>query len=419
MKLMNRISGDISRGLAAVTVFATCGWQLSAGPLIIDHSSVEKYQQISPELIRRVSEMWLSVPGESHSLGYRKGCELLEAADSRFNCQVQESGVPMSPTNYLRVCAATWGDVTGNGQWVYSYGEEDWYTSAAAIAMTKGHLAKCNTNNLGLAAMGFGWCWDATWHNPPGGGIDPVYQVRWAGSSTGGPDGDMRWGLDAGDYALTGNRICMDDYLSATQQYDDFCKTNNFKTRVFFTTGAIDSSAGESGYQQQIKYDYMRDYVRNSNDAILFDYADILAWSNGGQQSTDTWTDHGGTLRTFQKIHPDNMLDLNGTYVEDGDHIGQRGALRLGKAQWYMLAAMVASEPVTLSAALTGDGALEIEFMAYGNCAYELMTSTNLSVWSKTLEISPKANDRYVVLLDHSVASAPKRFYRIVKTTGP
>ena len=44
--------------------------------------------------------------------------------------------------------------------------------------------------------------------------------------------------------------------------------------------------------------------------------------------------------RTFQYIHADNMLDLDGTYAEDGDHIGQRGALRLAKAMWWMLARM-------------------------------------------------------------------------------
>ena len=34
------------------------------------------------------------------------------------------------------------------------------------------------------------------------------------------------------------------------------------------------------------------------------------------------------------------MLDLDGSYTEDGDHIGQRGALRLAKAMWWMLARM-------------------------------------------------------------------------------
>lgn len=32
------------------------------------------------------------------------------------------------------------------------------------------------------------------------------------------------------------------------------------------------------------------------------------------------------------------MLDLDGTYAEDDDHIGERGALRLAKAMWWLLA---------------------------------------------------------------------------------
>jgi hypothetical protein len=34
------------------------------------------------------------------------------------------------------------------------------------------------------------------------------------------------------------------------------------------------------------------------------------------------------------------MKDLNGGYVEDGDHIGQVGTVRLAKALWWMLARM-------------------------------------------------------------------------------
>jgi len=222
--------------------------------------------------------------------------------------------------------------------WIYGYGEEDWYTSAQAIQQTKDHLTYCHTTGPTLAAMGFGWCWDTTWHNPPDGGTDPVYQVRWAGSSVGGPDGDLRWGLDAEDYALTNNHVCMDTYLDATQQYVDHCQSNGYSTRVFFTTGPVDGSTGESGYQRHLKHERIRSYVQASADLILFDYADILCWSDAGELNTLPWTDYGGTPRTFPHIHDDNMLDLDGSYSEDGDHIGQRGALRLAKALWWMLA---------------------------------------------------------------------------------
>jgi hypothetical protein len=120
----------------------------------------------------------------------------------------------------------------------------------------------------------------------------------------------------------------------------DRCTNSGYATEVFFTTGPVDGggNTGESGYQRFLKHEYMRSYVTATTDGILFDYADILNWSNDNELNTTTWTDYGGTLQTFPSIHSDNMLDLDGTYTEDGDHIGQRGALRLAKALWWMLA---------------------------------------------------------------------------------
>jgi hypothetical protein len=240
----------------------------------------------------------------------------------------------------MRLTNATWGDVDHATGWIHGYGEEDWYTSDTAVARTKNHLTYCNTNDYEIAAMGFGWCWDMTWHNPPGGGIDPVYQVRWAGSSVGGPDGDLRWGLDSGDSVLTGNRVCMQTYIDATAGYVAHCMNSGYPTRVFFTTGPVDGggNTGENGYQRSLKHDRLHAYIAQADSGLLFDYADILCWSNSGELNTETWTDYGGVLQTYPYIHDDNMLDLDGTYTEDGDHIGERGALRLAKALWWMLA---------------------------------------------------------------------------------
>lgn len=322
---------------------AVLPWHPASGPLIADHTVVARCAEIPQAYIDAVKTMWADIPGESHSFGYRKGCQLLQDADARFQVNVLESGTPEPATDqHLRLSRATWGDVSHATGWIYGYGEEDWYTSAQAIQRTKDHLTYCNTHNLAIAAMGFGWCWDTTWHNSPGGGIDPVHQVRWAGSSVGGPQGDLRWGRDADDYALTNNTVCMDTYLDATQQYMAHCQTNGYPTRVFLTTGPVDGggNTGESGYQRHLKHERIRAYAAAASDRCLLDYADILCWSNAGDQNTVAWTDYGGTPRTFPYIHDDNMLDLNGSYNEDGDHIGERGALRLAKALWWLLARM-------------------------------------------------------------------------------
>jgi len=305
-----------------------------ATQIVADHSIVDRYLGIPDEYVALVKRMWLDMPGESHSSGVRIGLALLAAQDSRYAVAIQDSGTPEAATSdHLRVSRASWGDVTTSSGWLYNYGEEDWYTSATAISRTRAHLAYCDANGFAIAAFGFGWCWDMTWHNAPGGTVDPDYGVRWAGSSVGGPEGDVRWGLDSADASLTGNSVCMDTYLAATQGYADYCAAQGYPTKVFFTTGPVDGYTGENAAQREIKHDYIRSYVLADEARILFDYADIVAWDDTGAENTQTWNS-----LEYQMIADDNMLDLNGSYYEDGDHIGERGALRLAKAMWWMLA---------------------------------------------------------------------------------
>lgn len=332
-------------GASVLALVGTMDPVSAAPPIVADHTVVEKYKDIPPYWIGEVKKMWLNVPGESHSSGFRKGLDFLENIDPRFQVNRTEDNAEPEPYTgqHLRISGHR---RDSGGYWSYGAGEGNWYTNAAGIENIKAHIAYSNTHNLTIAAMGFAWCWDTTWHNAPGGGIDPVYQVRWAGASEGGPQGDLRWGLDAGDQALTGNSVSMDTYLSATQQYIDYAAANGFPTKVFFTTGPVDGYSGESAYQRHLKHQHIRNYV-NSHEGILFDYADILQWGDDGTRETEAWRDYGNTMQTFPKMHSSNMLDFGGGYTEDGDHIGERGALRLGKAMWWMLARIAGWDGVT------------------------------------------------------------------------
>jgi hypothetical protein len=339
----------------AVFPVVLCVWGLAptapAAPIIADHQVVDRYDDIPQAYLDEVKKMWVSVAGESHSSGYRMGCTLLESLDARYQVNTLESGTPESYTDqYLRLSRATWGDVSHATGWTYSYGEEDWYTLAQAVTQTKTSLSYCQSSGVTLAAFGFGWCWDMTWHNNPGGVLDDVYQVHWAGSSVGGPEGDLMWGLDDGDTALTGNSVNLGTYLNATMEYIQHCRDNSLATIVFFTTGPVDGggNTGENGYQRHLKNQGIRDFVSGTADGVLLDYADILCWSDAGVQQTTNWTDSGGTPHSYQFIHPDNMLDLGGSYAEDGDHIGQRGAVRVAKALWWMLARVAGWDGVTV-----------------------------------------------------------------------
>lgn len=269
--------------------------------IIADHTVVDQYDKIPKRWMDEIKKMRLNVPGESHSYAYRKGVLLLMGQDARFAASVTEEGSPESyREDALRVDRLVrnqynkWSEGIGEAGWYTGYVNSDGSVNESGIQYLKNHITYCNTNSLEIAVIGFGWCWDTTWHNSPSGESDAVHFVRWAGSSVGGPNGDERWGLDADDYDLTGNRVCMDTYLSATQAYIAHCQTNGYPTGVIYTTGPVDGYTGENGYQRYLKHEYIRAYVL-ANEGILFDYADILCWGNDGIENTISWTDFSGT----------------------------------------------------------------------------------------------------------------------------
>jgi uncharacterized protein YjdB len=324
------------------------------GQIIADHTVVDKYDEIPQYYVDEVKKMLVDIAGESHSLGYRIGQNLLELLDSRFQVLTYDGTPPAYSTQYLRLGR--------HG----STGEDQFYTSQTAINSYKTLITNQNNSGNPFNVIGFGWCWDMTWLNSPGGVIDPIHKVRWAGSSVGGPEGNLRWGLDNGDQSLTGNSVCMDTYLNAVNQYIQHCNANGYPTKVIFTTGPVDgNAASENGYQREIKHDYIRSFVQTNIDYYLFDYADILCWSNEGTEYITNWND-GGTLRPHANIHPDNMYDYDASWnkishTEDGDHIGEVGTLRLAKAMWWLLARIagwdggINSIPVT-GITVTGTG---------------------------------------------------------------
>lgn len=324
------------------------------GQLIADHRVVELYDEIPQEYIDIVKNMLVFMAGESHSGAYRSGSELLELLDGRFQVETYTTNPPPSHSDqYLRIGRP------------FMLGESSFF-SQSKIEDLKSHISSQNNSGNPYDVMGFAWCWDMTWTNPPGGTIDPVHHVRWAGSSQGGPDGNQRWGLNDGDNVLTGNSVNMDTYINAVAQYMQHCEENGYPTQWVFTTGPVDGESNngtEKGFQRELKHDYIREYVRNSETAILFDYADILCWNNNGEKYLGHWDD-GGNIRSHAQIHPDNLKDydssfniINGTDADE-DHIGEVGALRIAKAMWWMLAKIAGWEGGTVS---TEDGVNDIE----------------------------------------------------------
>lgn len=298
--------------------------------IIADHTVVDRYKDIPQVYIDKVKKMLIWGAGMSHSLGYQHGLNLLEQLDPAFQV-ITYLGEPL-PT--VTSQAIRFGRI-------FQSGDNTWTSDVNAYCGVMKDQAS-NLNNP-YSVFLYAWCWDMTWVNSPGGGLDQEFNVHWAGSAGGG-----RWGLNSNDQALTGNSFSMASYLNAIETYNDHAKSNNYPTITVFTTGPVDDNSGtENGYQRELKQNYIREYVQNHSEAILFDYADILVYNNSGQKHIVNWND-GGTIRPHPQVHPDNMKDYNSSWQmipPDGlgdplgdDHIGEVGALRLAKAMWWMLA---------------------------------------------------------------------------------
>lgn len=317
---------------------------VASGQIVADHTVVDQYDDIPQQYMDAVKTMLVSLPGESHATTFRIGPNLLEQMNSAYQVETYAYSTPPAETNqYLRIGG-------------HRMAGEDFFFSQSRITEMKGEITDQYNSGNPFDVMGFGWCYDMTRGDAPGGGEDPDYHVRWAGRSEGSPSGSMRWGLDSDDEVLTGNVVSMDTYLDAVDSYIQFCSDNSYPTKWIFTTGPVDRddhAGSENGFQREIKHDYIRNYVSQASSRILFDYADILCWNNSGEQNLTDWNDDG-TIRSHAHIHPDNMMDYDASWNpvphdEDGDHIGEVGTVRLAKALWWLLARMAGWEPGTIS----------------------------------------------------------------------
>jgi hypothetical protein len=300
--------------------------------IIADHTIVSDYVNIPDQYIAKVKKMLLIIPGESHSRSYTRGLQLLAQENSRYNCLVSDApngtGMGSSVTTYLRTSNYYYNADYEGGKYKGNCSEHDFWSSSTNITTASNMIRNSiiyqrDTQNNPVSAIGFGWCWDMAFNIYQSPSVDPVYGVHWFGATDGelGTTPNVWWGLDSGDSA-----ICMDTYIAVIQSLMQV----DAGTTVFFTTGPVDSSwcEGESGYQNYIKHQYMRDGVKNIEGAVLFDFADILAHNDSGSLNTVTWNGH-----TYPFIHPDNQGSDSPDY-----HFGPNGAKRLAKAMWWMLA---------------------------------------------------------------------------------
>jgi len=291
------------------------------GQIIADHTVIDKFDDIPAYYINEAKKMLIAFPGESHSAAYRRGMELLEATNPVYACNVGTAEA--YTTDYVRVENYGW-----TGEYVFWM----WYAlSPRPTPWLKNDITAYKNAGHPFNVLGFGWCNDMATSDHISSGVDPVYGVRWYGRSELGPDGDNCWGLDAGDNSITGNRVNLTTYFGAMEELIAHCAANSPTTKMVFTTGPVDVPAGEwigeCGYQGHLKHEAIRSYVKANTSRILFDYADILCYNDDGTTATQTWNGH-----TYPGITSLNLGD------ESIGHIGSAGAIRLAKAQWWLLA---------------------------------------------------------------------------------
>lgn len=184
-----------------IILFAFISLNLSA-QIVADHEAVSRYRYIPQQYIDSVKKMLVWVPGMSHGYGYFRGAELLDSLDNTFSTDLwYNTSAPAESSTGLRLGRP-------------GLGSEGMWTSDTWFGINEDYISDQNETGNRFNSVLFGWSYQATWDNPPGGGLDSVYNVHWAGRTDDGPDGSLRWGLDAADEALTGNSVCMDTYLN-------------------------------------------------------------------------------------------------------------------------------------------------------------------------------------------------------------
>ncbi len=267
--------------------------------------------------------------------------DLLKYADLASNMLNQISFNDKNSEIQRKLLLAAAYHYKGNSSQVLNITEELIKSNDSEIKNSARYFYYSNYADEGnpINVLGFAWCYDLFSHPSRLNLIteritgklpfraDPEYGVHWHGSSIGGPDGNRQWGLDSGDYHFTRNRVNTNTYLEATEEYINYCQLNGYPTKIIFTTGPADFFTGEAGYQGYLKHQYIRNYVTQDSSRILFDYHDILCYDENGKQTMTKWK--GNAYPIISKSN-----------LGDGSigHIGPEGALRLAKAQWWMLA---------------------------------------------------------------------------------
>lgn len=173
-----------------------------------------------------------------------------------------------------------------------------------------------------------------------------------------------------------------------TQRYLDsmaMLESANPGVTFIYATGNAQAGGGD-GYNRYLRNNQIRDYC-NTNNKVLFDFADIDCWYNGVQNTYQ----HSGTTV------PVEHAQYGGP--EEAGHTTYESCEQKGKAFWWMMARLAGWNPgpittttvtvgSTTTTTTTEEGGICISEAIYGECSEEteLLRYVRDNVLSKTPE---------------------------------
>lgn len=123
------------------------------------------------------------------------------------------------------------------------------------------------------------------------------------------------------------NKFCYIDQTADWATYRDSMQslesTYGNTVFVYMTIPIKTDTNSEAGYQRQVFNDSLRNFISGSSSRVLFDIADIEAYSPGGVQQTSSYSGN-----TYQLLHAD--------YTDDGGHLNGTGRVRVAKGLYTL-----------------------------------------------------------------------------------
>lgn len=272
---MDRFTVFLCRTMACITILLAAGvFQVQAAPIIIDHTSLDRFYTLTDQNINDIQAgaIW-HYAHTSHGSQLTTGLSRLESSDNRLDVTIGYRYLP-SNSDTLNIF-----DGQENDNYITP---EEYWRNADGRADTQSVL----DNNPLINISQWSWCTQTN--------------------------------------SYTESQ--MQDYLD---QMAAFELANPDVTFVYMTGTA--QYSGSSGNQRYQNNEMIREWVRNSENRVLFDFADLDAWwFNGTDWEQETYVYNGELIPVEH--------DAFALPSEQAGHTTYESCEQKGRAVWVMMA---------------------------------------------------------------------------------